>query len=147
MSKRCLSSCIRKSRHWAFLTPGWVGGKDVGCWMLSDRCWLLASGCYLLAAGCWLGAVIGCGLLLTAGCRCCWLLACAGKRPQANIASKMTISPRRNAFRQPFGSIKLIVFVNALNKNVEFRRSKWLSTCILSRRNRPQYSPARFSQK
>ena len=71
-------------------------GKDVGCWLLSDRCWLLASGCYLLVAGCWLGAAIGCRLLQTAGCYYyklitdrwlslllaagCWLVLASGRR-------------------------------------------------------------------
>ena len=46
------------------------------------------------------------------------------------------ISPRRNAYRQRFWSIKLVVFVKRVCENNEFYRSDWLSKCIWSGRTR-----------
>ena len=44
----------------------------------------------------------------------CWFLL------KQEGASKIAISPRRNAYRQPFCPTKLEVLVDALSKNIDF---------------------------
>ena len=105
---------LRKSRHRAFLTPGWVGGKDVGCWMLSDRCWLLVAGFWLLLASCWLLAG-GCHWLRAAADRWLSLLLAAGLCWQA-AAGKHSIE------NDDFASTKCFSTAIRIDKTRCFRK-------------------------